>query len=327
MMDAKAQILVVDDENTVRSVLKQVLEEAGYDVAEAANGEQALAAMQQRAFDLVITDIKMPGITGLELLQKTKEMHPNTQVIIITSYASLDTSLEALRNGAYDYLFKPFEDLDLITAAANRAVEKILLMKENRRLVEALKEKNTQLEQANRILKNLACRDGLTGLYNHRYFQDHLTHELYRCQRHDDVFSLIFLDVDHFKKYNDTHGHLAGDKLLRQLAEIFHKAFRRSDVVARYGGEEFVIILPKTPKPNAVKAGEKIRQYVESFPFEGQETQPGGKLTISVGISSYPEDGRDRTLLIGSADEAMYRAKNGGRNRVCVAGVKRALEN
>jgi diguanylate cyclase (GGDEF)-like protein len=326
-MSEKAQILVVDDEATVRSVLKQVLEEDGYGVTEAESGSRALEILQNTHFDLIITDIKMPGITGLELLKKVKQQQPDTQVIIITSYASLDTSLTALRHGAYDYLFKPFEDLDLISAAVKRATEKVLLVKENRRLFDQLQKQNAQLEKANRTLKNMACRDGLTGLFNHRYFQDVLTHEIYRSERNSAIFSLIFIDVDHFKNYNDTNGHLAGDKLLRKLSEIFVKAVRKSDIVARYGGEEFVIILPSTSKKNAQIVGEKLRRYIESFPFEGRETQPNGKLTISSGIATYPDDGRERPLLIQRADEAMYEAKNNGRNRCCAATVDPVTTN
>lgn len=312
------RILVVDDEDSVRTVMSQVLQDEGFAVTEAANGKQALECMQTGPFSLVITDIVMPEMTGLELLEKIKKHHPETQVIIITSHASLETAITAMRHGAYDYLFKPFKDLDLISAAANRAIEKVRLMAENQNLLEELKNKNEELEKANETLKKLACRDGLTGLYNHRYFQEYLIFELYRSSRNKETFSLIFLDLDFFKQYNDTHGHLKGDKLLWVLAGILKKSIRRSDVVARYGGEEFVLILPATPKANARIVGEKIRSYIESYPFQGRETQPQGKVTISGGISSFPEDGTDRSSLIQCADGAMYRAKNGGRNKVCL---------
>ena len=326
-MNPKAEILIVDDEETVRNVLYQVLDEDGYSIRAAADGQQALELLERKSFALVITDIKMPGISGLELLAIIKHRFPETQVIIITSHASLETTLEALRHGAYDYLFKPFEDLDLISAAARRAVEQVRLTRENRRLVEVLKQKNAQLQKANKILKNLACRDGLTRLHNHRYFQDFLNFEIHRSRRNDDTFSLIFADLDYFKKFNDTNGHLEGDSLLRRMADILQKSIRRSDMVARYGGEEFVIILPSTAKKQAVIVGEKIRRTVENYPFEGRGSQPGGKVTISVGIAGFPEDGQERAPLIQSADEAMYRAKKGGRNRVCVAGAGVAVED
>lgn len=315
----KPEILVVDDEMSVRSVLVQVLERYGYAVTEAADGEQALKCLEEKNFALVITDIKMPGTSGLEVLKKTRQSYPDTQVIIITSHASLDTAVEALRFGAYDYLFKPFEDLALISAAASRAIETVRLTEENRRLLATLKKQNLELERSNKILENVACRDGLTGLFNHRYFQDCLQSEIDRCQRDNDIFSLIFFDLDHFKLYNDAHGHLEGDYLLRQLATILEKNFRDSDVVSRYGGEEFVVILPGTSKKDAQHIAENMRCYIEGYPFSGCDTQPSGKLTSSVGVATYPEDGGNRTELIQSADNAMYQVKRSGRNGVCVA--------
>jgi diguanylate cyclase (GGDEF)-like protein len=319
MMADVDRILVVDDEDTVRSVLFQVLSEDGHVVESASDAQQALKIMGREPFALVITDIKMPGMTGLELLEKIKTRYPDTQVIIITSHASLETAISAMRHGAYDYLFKPFEDLDLISAAASRALEKVVLTRENRRLMESLAQKNTQLEKANRILKDLACRDGLTRLYNHRYFQDVINNEIFRAQRNGEVFSLLFMDLDHFKHYNDTHGHLEGDRLLRKIGEILLKAVRRTDIVARYGGEEFVVMLPATPKKNAAVMGEKLRRYIETYPFPGRESQPLKKVTISVGIATFPEDGAQRPELVERADGAMYRAKKLGRNAVWTA--------
>lgn len=310
-------ILVVDDEESVRMVLAQVLQEDGYSVTEAASAEQALELMNNETFCLVITDIVMPGMTGIELLKKIKQLYPETQVIIMTSYASLDTAITALRYGAYDYFFKPFNDIELVSATTARAIEKVRLVKENQRLIEELNTKNQKLSKVNSVLKNLACRDGLTGIFNHRYFQDSLEAELNRAGRHAGNFSLVFLDVDHFKQYNDKNGHQQGDKVLRKLAQILAKSIRKPDILARYGGEEFVIILPETPKASARIYGEKVRRGVEKYPFPGKETQPGGNLTISIGISTFPEDGRDRYSLIEYADQALYQAKKGGRNRVC----------
>ena len=316
------RILVVDDEDTVRSVLHQVLTEDGYNVEAASSGEHALAMMEKKSFSLVISDIKMPGITGLELLKKIKARYGETQVIIITSHASLDSAIEAIRLGAYDYLFKPFEDLDLVSTAARRALEKVTLTRENHQLMESLEQRNLQLVKVNRVLKDLALRDGLTRLYNHRYFQEAIHSEIGRAESNGNVFSLILMDLDHFKNYNDTHGHLDGDQLLRKLGEILQKAVRRTDVVARYGGEEFVIMLPDTPKKKAVIMGEKLRRYIEKYPFPGRESQPLKKVTVSVGIATFPEDGTDRPKLVQRADEAMYNAKKLGRNAVWTAKTK-----
>lgn len=311
------RILVVDDEESIRAVLTEVLIDDGFRVTQAANGLEALEVLQDVPHSLVISDIKMPGMTGIELLKKIKQTIPATEVIIITSYASLDTAIEALRYGAYDYLFKPFEDIKLISAAAIRAIDKVRLTRQNQRLLKELEQKNNQLKKANKTLKWLARRDGLTGLYNHRYFQEILHAELTRAVRYKQYFSVVFLDLDYFKQYNDTHGHQKGDQLLRILAKVLGSCLRESDYLARYGGEEFTIILPSTTKGEALAVAEKIRGRVERYPFTGRETQPKGCVTVSIGISTFPENGKDNASLMENADEALYQAKNSGRNRVC----------
>jgi len=311
------RILVVDDEESIRTVLTEVLTDDGFRVTQAANGLEALAVLKDVPHSLVISDIKMPEMTGIELLKKIKQTIPATEVIIITSYASLDTAIEALRYGAYDYLFKPFEDIKLISAAAIRAIDKVRLTRQNQRLLKALEQKNNQLKKANKTLKWLARRDGLTGLYNHRYFQEILHAELVRAVRYKQYFSVVFLDLGYFKQYNDTHGHQKGDQLLQILAKVLGSCLRESDYLARYGGEEFTIILPSTSKGEALAVAEKIRGRVERYPFTGRETQPKGCVTISMGVSTFPEDGKDNASLMENADQALYEAKNSGRNRVC----------
>jgi len=311
------RILVVDDEESIRTVLTEVLTDDGFRVTQAANGLEALAVLKDVPHSLVISDIKMPEMTGIELLKKIKQTIPATEVIIITSYASLDTAIEALRYGAYDYLFKPFEDIKLISAAAIRAIDKVRLTRQNQRLLKVLEQKNNQLKKANKTLKWLARRDGLTGLYNHRYFQEILHAELVRAVRYKQYFSVVFLDLDYFKQYNDTHGHQKGDQLLQILAKVLGGCLRESDYLARYGGEEFTIILPSATKGEALAVAEKIRGRVERYPFTGRETQPKGCVTISMGVSTFPEDGKDNASLMENADQALYEAKNSGRNRVC----------
>ena len=313
----KSRILVVDDEQSLRIILSQVLTEEGYEVTVAQNGEEGLELFRQDPFPVVFTDIVMGKMNGLELLHELKQINPETQVIIITSHASLDTSITALRAGAYDYLVKPFEDLDMISNVADRAVEKLQLMKENKRLVGELQLKNDQLMAANIALKELAVRDGLTGLYNHRYFQEALTVEVLRCNRHDRGFSLIFLDVDNFKMYNDINGHPAGDVALKSIGHLIASRLRGSDILCRYGGEEFAIILPETSKELTCNIGEEVRKQIEAHPFEGEASQPKGNLTISLGIATYEEDGNDGSTLMEVVDKRLYKAKADGRNLSC----------
>lgn len=314
----RTQILVVDDEMSLRELVSEVLTDDGYDVTTASTGEKALRLFAETPFTLVITDIRMPGMNGIDLLRKIKAENQDTQVIIITSHASLDTAVTALREGAYDYLIKPFEDLEVISAVVDRALEKVSLVVENRLLLEKLHINNQELELANVFLREMAIRDGLTGLYNHRHFQETLAAEVARSQRHKREFSLIFFDVDHFKTFNDTHGHPEGDTLLRILGQLIQERLRETDLAYRYGGEEFVLLLPETSKEGAVVVAENLRMKIETTPLKGAEIQPMGKITVSIGVATFPGDGEEAAKLLENADQALYRAKQGGRNRVVV---------
>jgi two-component system cell cycle response regulator len=312
-------IIVVDRDTTLQKIICDVLEQKGYPVIKKENGEEALAAFNEQIFDIAIIDIDLTGVDGLTLLQKIKDISSNVEVIMMTGHISLDSAVSALRSGAYDYLSKPFDDLSLITSVVGRAAEKIKLKRENIKLIDDLRQSNQELEEVNNVLRDLAIRDGLTGLYNHRYFHEFLAMEIARSPRHEKGFSLIFMDVDDFKHYNDTNGHLEGDNLLRSLAMVLNNRFRKMDLVARYGGEEFVILLPDTEQDEAQCLADEIRQHIEEYPFRNRENQPSGKMTVSIGVSSFPENGKEPITLIKEADEALYKAKQGGKNRVCKA--------
>ena len=310
------KILVVDDDMSIRTVVGEILSDEGYDVTLAASGEEALETFRKGGYGVVLTDIRMGGMNGVELLKAIKQVDPLAHVIIMTSYASIESAIAVLKAGAYDYLMKPFEDLELVISAAKRAMQSVDLIAEKEGLLKTLKQKNAELERVNEQLQEIAVRDGLTGLFNHRYFQEILTKEVARSERHGHPLSLLFLDVDDFKRYNDTHGHQLGDTLLKRLSHIIMGAMREGDVVARYGGEEFVIILPETDKAFAWKVAEKLRKLVEEHPFKGQNTQPGGKVTISLGVSTWDEDGKTAAAMIQVADQALYSAKGEGKNCV-----------
>lgn len=173
------------------------------------------------------------------------------------------------------------------------------------------------LKEAYLLAEKQAITDGLTELYNYRSFGRQLDREIKRSKRHWSKTSLIMIDIDFFKHYNDTHGHPAGDKILRKLADLLRSNIRSSDVVARYGGEEFVFILPETPKAAAVKLAEKIRKVVQDEHFPHEDTQPNGDLTISLGVATFPDDAQSAEELIQKADEQLYQAKGAGRNQVC----------
>jgi diguanylate cyclase (GGDEF)-like protein len=176
----------------------------------------------------------------------------------------------------------------------------------------------TQLYQRSKEMEQVLITDHLTGLLNRRYFFERITEELSRSQRHSHPLSLMMIDVDDFKWYNDHHGHLAGDDALRNVAAVLRDAVRNIDFVARYGGEEFVMVLPQTSKEEAVVIGERLRHEVEKFYFPYEEKQPNGNFTISMGLATYPEDAKGIKNLIEAADKALYRAKAAGKNRLCL---------
>lgn len=162
-----------------------------------------------------------------------------------------------------------------------------------------------------------AITDPLTGLYNRRRFEERVAEEIQRARRYEHPLAMVMADIDRFKRYNDTHGHPQGDVVLQKLARLLQTSVRGTDLVARYGGEEFAILLPETSKAGALAVAEKIRAAVAGHPFPSEETQPGGRLTISLGVATFPEDVKDPAELVHRADEALYRAKAEGRNRVC----------
>jgi diguanylate cyclase (GGDEF)-like protein len=317
-MEQTLRILVVDDKEIIRTTITQVLEDDGYEVVNAVNGAEALALYEKEHFPIVITDIYMPEMTGIDLLAAIRKIDEKTQVIVMTSYASVDSAIATIRSSAYDYLVKPFEDIELISNVVHRAAEKIRLQQQTERLIEMLKQKTEQLEQSNAKLQSLATRDSLTGLYNHRYFQESLTAELNRAKRYQRPFSLLFIDLDFFKTFNDTHGHQQGDKLLNALSHLFLETFRKTDIVCRYGGDEFAVILPEEPNESARRIAAKLHARVAEYPFEGREVMPQGCVTISIGIGTYPDDETDAENLIRHADRIMYQSKK-NRNQFGVA--------
>ena len=311
--------LIADDDEALRSLVSQVLEADGYTVDVAKDGESAWKLFQNRIPDLVFADIRMPGKSGLDLLADIRRTHPQTHVIIMTSHASLETAIGALKNGAYDYLIKPFEDLELISCAARRAVESLELERERDALMIELRDHNRELEKLNRMFRELAVKDGLTGLYNHRYAQEALLQETDRGKLHQRPMSVLYADLDYFKLFNDTHGHQQGDLLLRMLAKCLTEEVRTTDIVARWGGEEFIVIAPETDTSAAMVLAREIRAAVAALEVPGRETQPNGIVSISIGVATLGEHAGGASGLLAQADQALYRAKGSGRDTVCVA--------
>lgn len=312
-------VLVADDDEALRNIVGEVLKADGYDVAVASDGNDAWRLFEQSYPELVFTDIRMPGRTGLELLAEIKRVSPLTHVVIMTSHASLETAIGALKSGAYDYLIKPFDDLELISYAARRALTNLRLMRERDFLVAQLKERNDELERLNTMFRELAVKDGLTGLYNRRYAQQLLQQEVERSTLHKRPISVLFVDLDHFKLFNDRHGHQKGDELLKALVACLRDKARGSDAIARWGGEEFVVIAPETGTAAAAALAKKMQRAISELGIPGRESQPKGFVSISIGVATLGQHANSASGLIAQADRALYKAKDAGRNMVCVA--------
>lgn len=307
-------ILIAEEEDTFRGNIVCALD--GHQVVEAASGVEALEHLRGGPFPLVIAGMGMRDTPGLTLLKETKSLDPEALVIVTIEPTGAGEAARALRLGAHDYLVKPCDD-DVLAAVLRRAIKQVTLSRENQALLDSLKRNVEALGLQNRRLQQLATHDGLTGLYNHRYFREAFEVELSRCRRYGRVLSLVFADIDYFKKYNDTYGHLDGDKLLSSLGELMTNESRKSTIVARYGGEEFVLLVPETDRQAALKYAEKIRSLVESHEFAEGERCADRRITLSMGVATFPVDGTDVDALIRAADHRLYRAKESGRNTVC----------
>lgn len=455
---SRARVLIVDDSRMTRELVADVLAERAR-VEGCAGGAEALEALERESADLVISDLQMEGMSGLELLDRVRRRWPDLPFVLLTARASVDSAVEALRRGASDYLRKPVESEQIVTMV-ERQLARRRLLRENERLrsavrtlqscrtlmhcldpgevyavaldlllpalgrerglavfrrtslpgsdgvafrgfgestattlhrllvegkidvdFEALAEPTVlrggpigealehvgvgagsalavplrgaeceegilwipeqdrafdpeDLEQAGLIAayaqlalvnaeryhraKERAFIDDVTEVYNARYLLQATEHEIRRAERYEKELSVLFLDLDRFKRVNDRFGHLVGSQVLRRLSEVLQECIRQVDTLARYGGDEFTILLVDTGHAGAVAVAERIRRTVAETLFEGGGGAPI-RLTISIGVATFPDHGGDREALLDLADKAMYRAKSLGRNCVCSA--------
>lgn len=295
----KETILITDDDQSIREMLFDMIQIFGYDCNVASKAEEALKILDEGKFSIVISDIKMPEIDGISLTKLIKERYPEIDVVIITGYDTEYSFKDVIKAGASDFVTKPF-GVDELEAKLNRIIREKNLKRE--------------LKERNEDLRRLAIRDSLTGLYNQRYFYTELEKEVERSRRQKHFLSLVLFDVDNFKSYNDTYGHLEGDKVLKKIGEVVQLSIRKDvDSGYRYGGDEFAVITPETDQQQSAKIGERIRRDFEEAGFS--------LVTLSVGVAEF--DGSLETeMLVKHADEALYRAKGAGGNQIYIAGRK-----
>ena len=258
--------------------------------------------LKASSFDIVISDLLMPGMDGIALTKKIKAEGMDVPVIVVTGFATIERAVETMQAGASDFIIKPL-NFDHI----NHIVKKTL---------DNIKNKNMALKSE--FYKKLSNSDDLTGLANQRYFKNMLEQEIERAERYARPLSLMMLDIDNFKICNDTYGHLFGDVVLKQISLLIKKNTRGIDLVARYGGEEFTVILPETPVEEAVVVAERVRDGIERFRFKTDEGTPVNSITVTIGVSSFPDRAKTYKELIKTADEALYAGKTSGKNRIII---------
>ena len=302
-MNALATVLVAEDSLVIRAVLRRDLEEAGYVVVEAVDGDSALARIREVHPDAVLLDIEMPGRNGHEVLAalKSDDAVKDIPVVFLTGHTGTKEMVAGLRAGAHDYLKKPFEATELIARVSGAVRIK--------KLQDELVKRNAELDRLSRV-------DALTGAYNRRHIDEQLQQHASAARRHRQPLSVLLLDIDHFKRVNDTEGHGGGDAVLCEITRRINDAVRAEDIVGRWGGEEFLVVLPQTTLEGALLIAERVREGVARSPvIIGDRTI---NVTLSGGCAG--TDRPEPDDLVRRADEALYRAKDTGRNRIVAAG-------
>lgn len=326
-------ILIVDDRPENLMVLESILENPEYNIVKANSGNEALGLMLEYDFALVLLDVQMPEMDGFETaeLMRGSEKTKHIPIIFVTAISKEQKCIfKGYEVGAVDYLFKPIEPIILkskVNVFIDLYCQKRMLEKQARLLELSLKEL-LELKEENGKLESLSTLDGLTGIANRRSFDNHIQINWKSCVREALPLSIIMIDIDYFKAYNDNYGHLKGDDCLIEVAKtIAHCIKRPTDFVARYGGEEFVMVLPGTDKKGALEVAERVRRNVEAHAITHEYSKIMPCVTISLGVATItPHFCDSMEEFINRADKALYQAKLGGRNRIEVLGGKSNIE-
>lgn len=332
------KILVVDDELENLAAIDRSVR-GKFDMVGIQDPEKALEEITKHDFQVVVSDLRMPGILGTELLAEIAKKRPFVSRIILTGHTDTADILNAInRAEIYRYVTKPWDNHELLTVLQQAVTHHLLLVK-NQELIEALREKNerlmakerellslnqtleqkveertSDLKSANEKLNELVMTDALTKVFARRAIFNKFNEEIDRASRYKRPLVAAMVDVDHFKVFNDTEGHVLGDEALKKIAQAFLTNLRKSDAVGRYGGEEFLLVLPETKLESAKEIAERLRMNIEKMVFQGQKEE--AYLTVSIGLAAFPEAGTSAEDLIAAADHALYVAKQRGRNQV-----------
>lgn len=306
------RVLIAEDDALARRILESALTKWKYEVIATVDGEQAWKVLRDpEAPSLAVLDWEMPGLTGPEICRKFRAL-TNTRpvyILLLTAKESKDDLVAGLESGADDYISKPFNQSEL--KARLKVGERLV------NLQRELDKRNRELKDINRQLEIFSSQDGLTGIYNRRHFDIHIENEWRRAMRAAGPISLIMIDIDYFKFYNDHCGHLGGDDCLKRVAKaILGCIHRGGDIVARYGGEEFAILLPNTTSESVMSMCHRMCDAVRDMAIPHPKSKAANVVTISLGAATIiPAAKSEYNTLIEQADKALYQAKENGRNR------------
>lgn len=302
-MKTEQRILIIEKDEESRGKLYRACRAISKETHRAASWPKAQAHLKKHYHDIIIIGLDTPHILNIETIRLIRHFGLDSCILISASYKDVDKIVECLGVGAYDVILKPIDE-EWVKITITRAIER-------RRFYDDAQKKDHYWK--------LSIFDELTRIHNHRYFHYSLSQALSSANRYNFPLSVMLMDLDNFKQYNDRHGHLAGDQVLRVLGGFLSKLIRSGDMVARYGGEEFALILPHTNKKGAMAMAEKLRKAVEALEFSPKGVGSSAYLTTSIGVASFPKDARSKDELLRKADAALYKAKRKTKNMVCCA--------
>ena len=322
-------ILIVDDSASQRNLLGLYLRNGGFDdliFANSAPDAYAHLEMEDptaiRSVDLILMDMMMPEINGLEACKtiKSKDYLKDIPIIVVTGLSDMENLEQAFKADAMDYIVKPVNKVELLSRVRSSLKLKKEIDQRKAREQELL-EVTRQLQKANQMLERLSMHDGLTDVANRRYFDQYLEKEWRRAARANAPVSLLMIDIDHFKKFNDRYGHQRGDECLKRVAQALKMETKRTqDFIARYGGEEFAAILPQTDNDGAVALAHKLCTRIEELNIKHEASDAGTRVTISIGVATLcSTPSQSCEMLLHAADQALYTAKERGRNCIAAA--------
>jgi two-component system cell cycle response regulator len=299
------RVLIVDDNEDNLLLFQEYLEDNGFETALATSGAEALGFLEENAVDVIVLDIQMPEMDGFEVCRRVKnnEATRDIPVIFVTAkFQDVDHVATGLYLGANDYLYKPVAEKELVA--------RVSVM--------------VRLKAADDEVRRISVTDELTGLYNRRFLRRRLDEELSRARRGQLPLAVVLLDLDHFKKVNDTYGHAIGDKALCAVAGVLEQSLRHGDIYGRWGGEEFLVFLPGNDREGAEITAERLRSAISALSLESLHA--GLQLTASLGVSIFDghDPASDQDALVARADKALYAAKAQGRDRVCLEPLRPA---